>query len=51
MKPNETVVNLLQVHCGSSSFICRYPEDLEKRACVDRVLDWHLGNLRRGVGK
>ncbi|KAH8966589.1 hypothetical protein BDL97_03G033700 [Sphagnum fallax] len=26
-----------------------YPEDLEKRACVDRVLDWHLGNLRRGA--
>jgi glutathione S-transferase len=49
MNTNEMVVNLLQVHCGSSSFICRYPEDLEKRACVDRVLDWHFGNLRRGV--
>ncbi|KAH8940814.1 hypothetical protein BDL97_14G004300 [Sphagnum fallax] len=24
-----------------------YPEDLEKRACVDRVLDWHFGNLHR----
>ncbi|KAH8940807.1 hypothetical protein BDL97_14G004300 [Sphagnum fallax] len=28
-----------------------YPEDLEKRACVDRVLDWHFGNLHRDVAQ
>jgi hypothetical protein len=28
-----------------------YPEDLEKRACVDRVLDWQFGNLHCDVGK
>jgi hypothetical protein len=51
MNTNEMVVNLLQAHCGSPSFIYRYPEDVEKRACVDRVLDWDFGNVGRGVGK
>jgi hypothetical protein len=51
MNTNEMVVNLLQLRWGSSSFIYRYPEDLEKRACVDHVLDWQFGNLHRDVGK
>ncbi|KAH8940822.1 hypothetical protein BDL97_14G004600 [Sphagnum fallax] len=28
-----------------------YPEDLEKRACVDRMLDWHFGNLHRDAAQ